>query len=106
MVQGSVHGKLTFQNLAVDHRDYCGAKVIANLDKLATSQLLVIFNRLSLLALQVLILRVKSCVKSGLEGVRIYYSHLLKHHQPGCRFFVPLIREFAVTEREETVLLC
>ena len=69
MVKGGVDSELAFQNLTVDHRDDCGAKVIANLDKLTSFHLLIIFNRLSLLALQVLILRVKSCVKSGLEGV-------------------------------------
>ena len=69
MVEGGVNGELAFQNLAIDHGDYCGAKIIANLDELTAFHLLVIFNRLSLLALQVLILGVKSCVKSGFEGV-------------------------------------
>ena len=105
MVEGGVHGELAFQNLAIDHGDQCGAKVITHLDKLATLQLLVILNRLSLLALQVLVLGVESCVKSGLEGVRIYYSKLLEHHESRRGFFVPFVCEFAVIEREEAILL-
>ena len=100
VIKRGVNGEFAFQNLAVNHGDYCRAKVIANLNELTSFYLLVIFNRLSFLALQVLILRVKFCVKSGLKGVWVYYSHLLKHYQSGSSFFVPLIRELAVTERE------
>ena len=69
MVQRGVHCEFTFQNLAVDHCNQCGAEVIPDLDQLTALDLLVIFDRLSFLALQVLVLRIESCVESRLERV-------------------------------------
>lgn len=66
MVQRCVDGELAFQNLAVDHRDKSRAEIIANLDELTTPQLLVIFNRLALLTLQILILWVECRIECRL----------------------------------------
>lgn len=51
MVQGGVYGELALQDFAVDHRDQGGAEVVPDLDQLTAFDLLVIFDRLALLAL-------------------------------------------------------
>lgn len=69
MVQRSVYSKFALQNFRVDHRDESRTEVVTHLDQFATLDLLIIFDGLSLLRLQVLVLRVERCVECGLQRV-------------------------------------
>ena len=69
MVKRSVNGELSFQNFAVNHSYEGGTEIISDLNKLTTFDLHVIFNWLSLLTLQVLVLLVERSIESGLESV-------------------------------------
>ena len=51
VVQGGVHCKLALEDLAIDHGNQRRAEVVANLDKFAAFDLLIVLHRLSLLAL-------------------------------------------------------
>ena len=66
MVERRVHSELALEDLAIDHGNQGGAKVVGYLDKLARFQLLVIFDWLALLALQILVLWVEGSIEGGL----------------------------------------
>ena len=64
MVQRGVNRELAFEDLAIDHCNQRRAEIVANLDEFAALNLLVVLNRFSLLALQVLVLLVECCIES------------------------------------------
>ena len=105
MIQWSVDCEFSLQNLAVDHRDQSWAEVIPDCDQLTALHLLIVFDWLALLTLQVLILWIKRGIEGRLECVGVDDAKLFEHDQ-SCRcFLVFFIGELAITEWEKLVLL-
>ena len=63
MIQRCVDRELALEDLAVDHGNQSRAEIVGDLNQLASFYLLIIFDRLSLLALQILVLRIEASVK-------------------------------------------
>ena len=67
--------------------------------------MLVILDRLFLLALKILVLGVESCIERRLKRVRVQNPKLLEHNKAcGC-IFVSLVRKLTVVKGEQAVLL-
>ena len=67
--------------------------------------MLVILDRLFLLALKILVLGVESCIERRLKRVRVQNPKLLEHNKACGRIFVSLVRKLTVVKGEQAVLL-
>ena len=66
---------------------------------------MVVLYRLTLLALQVLILWIKRRVKCRFKRVRVDDSELFEHNKACCGLFVFIVGKLTVAEREKSIFL-